>query len=125
MKEYLPAIICCLILLSCVSNDEGPLYSGQSLAIERARTLCGVSREEMRWLGDLIDEMETDVALQGNIYGIYTSSGVVFIHQPFIMSCLACVGYDCKGNRIASPTHLSKQIVNGMKRENIIYERDL
>ena len=54
----------------------------------------------MKWYKDLLDDMEKDEALLGHIYAASIDGNMVFIHQPMIMSCLACVLYDCDGNKI-------------------------
>lgn len=83
-----------LILLSCEGEDEKPLGA----SIHLAALQCGKSIDQMQWLTGLISRSEDDATLIGDIYAGKLDGQVVFIHQPLIMSCLACIVYDCDGN---------------------------
>lgn len=113
MKTYLYLFLN-LILLSCCSNED---LNPESTAIRKACRVCASTPAEMEWLRDIVQEND------GNIYAIATSDGVVIIHQPVVMSCLACVRYTCAGVRINSVSAtVQQELQNGIRNSNLIYE---
>jgi hypothetical protein len=52
----------------------------------------------MAWFTTLLQQASSSQI--GAIYAANIDGRTFFIHQPLIMSCLACVIYDCDGNRI-------------------------
>jgi hypothetical protein len=83
--------------------------------------MCGKPTEEMTWLEALIQQSETDMAMRGDIYAGVVEGRMLFIHQPMVMSCLACVIYDCDGNRIEASTLDHEKLRLIMGPENRIY----
>lgn len=76
----------------------------------------------MLWLHALVQQMETDKSLSGDIYAGYAEGRIMFVHQPLIMSCLACIVYDCDGNRIDTATLDHEKIRLILKPQNRIYK---
>jgi hypothetical protein len=76
----------------------------------------------MSWLSTLVQQVQTDGALMGDIYAGSVDGRVMFVHQPMIMSCLACVVYDCDGNRIDTSTLDHEKIRTILKPENRIFK---
>lgn len=71
---------------------------------------------------DLLERSEKDVTLSGNIYGFTLDGQTIFVHQPAIMSCLACLLYDCDGARIDLATIDDMQaVMEEMTPANLIY----
>ena len=83
--------------------------------------ICGKSVVEMEWMKTLILQSETDMTLRGDIYAGSYKGEVIFIHQPMIMSCLACVIYDCDGNQLSTATMDHEEIILNMAPRNRIY----
>jgi hypothetical protein len=118
MSPVLPVILF-IVLISCAKED---VDSSSSLhTVSTARALCGKSAAQMQWLADVIRESETDITLKGDIYALSVDGKIMFVHQPMISSCLACVLYDCEGNRLPSSTVDHAQIVEGMRQSTKIY----
>lgn len=91
-------------ILACSSNDNDLRQESPAIAIKRAADFCDSPKSEMKWVSDLIESSKDDPALAGPIYAFRSNGQAVFMHQPWIMSCLACILYDCDGNRLDSQT---------------------
>jgi len=101
------SLLLCLSLLSCDDDEEkNGAYSAQIGAF-----MCGKTPSEMTWLSDLVHEASTDPTLNGDIYAGQVDGQTIFIHQPLIMSCLACIIYDCDGKRLDASTLDHEQIL--------------
>lgn len=65
----------------------------------------------MDWFATVLSEADSKPEQQGSIYVASIDEQIYFIHQPVIMSCLACVVYDCAGNRVqADPQFIEKML---------------
>jgi hypothetical protein len=119
MRRNIIRLVFFMALLSCVRHD----LDGKSpeLAVSVAKKLCQKSSEEMVWLKDLIQQSETDASWRGNVYAINLDSRIVFVHQPFIMSCMGCLMYDCDGTKIDYASIDHQRLVTLMTSANIIY----
>src|SRR5688572_19182391 len=106
------------LLLSCERSDTG---TPAARAVGMACITCGKTPSEMQWLKALILQSEVDMSLRGNIYRGYYDTQVIIIHQPMIMSCLACVIYDCDGNRLDTSVMDHEKIRLNMDSHNLIY----
>lgn len=115
--------LCFITLISCVSHDFNNNSPGVVLSV--ARMLCNTSSEDMQWLKTLVQKSETDYSLRGSIYAVPFDGRIIFVHQPFIMSCYACVLYDCQGNKIDVATIDREKLRKGMKPANLIYNPPL
>ncbi|HEU5146173.1 MAG TPA: hypothetical protein VFT90_05645 [Chryseosolibacter sp.] len=112
------SVILCFFLAAMACDDADDSYSDSILL---ASAKCGKSPSDMRWLDDIIKESQHDVGLSGNIYAVNVDSKVIFIHQPAVMSCYACIMYDCNGDRI-EPTAVDLQkVANAMGPSALIY----
>lgn len=95
MKRIVLAL-CFASLLSCdESTDKSVSYP-----VLRASLACSKEPSEMRWIQDLIDESKKDLTLTASLYLSRLNGEPVFVHQPMVMSCWACIIYDCNGERI-------------------------
>jgi hypothetical protein len=112
----------CLILVTvaaCVSDDFDK--NSPKMAAIVSSKLCGKAASDMKWLEDLIQNSQTDGTLHGDVYAVKLDGRVIFIHQPMIMSCLACVLYDCEGNPIAMSTIDWEKLRDLMNSSSKIY----
>jgi len=75
----------------------------------------------MVWLANLIESVKKDPSLQGNIYRGSYDDYVIFIHQPAVLSCLACIVYDCDGNKLDISTMDHEKLRLHMRPHNIVY----
>jgi hypothetical protein len=91
------------------------------LAITRAMDLCQSSSTEMTWLQVLIAESKSDPYFNGPIYAVPLADRVIFVHQPYVMSCLGCLLYDCGGNVVERSEVDLEALVSGMTDSNMIY----
>lgn len=107
-----------ILLLSCEDNDR-PTANG-SVAI--GAFMCGKKPAEMLWLKDLITKAKTDMSQNGNIYRGFYDGEVIFIHQPMIMSCLACIVYNCDGKKLDPATLDHEKLRLNMSAENLVYK---
>ena len=119
MMPHLIRIISFVLLASCVNHDL--LNTSAKEALAGGSILCKKSVDEMEWLKTLLQQSEADPALRGDIYAAPIDGTIIFVHQPLIMSCLACVLYDCDGNRIAAGSIAPEKLIAGMKPVNLIY----
>lgn len=79
----------------------------------------------MQWLGTLIENAKTNTGQMGDIYAVPYDGNTVFIHQPVVMSCLACLLYDCDGNRIDMATVDTQKLTRGMDHSTLIFRSTL
>lgn len=117
------AILFVVMLLACSSDEEFNELEGTStaLAARRAAAFCGVSTRQMLWLQELIQASQDDPALAGPVYAFRSNGEGVFMHQPWIMSCLGCIMYDCEGNRL-DPLQVDKtELSAGFQNLTTIY----
>ncbi len=112
------ALLSIVLLLSC--DDGNPTSTSGPVTL--GAVMCGKKPMEMMWLRDLVKKAQTDMALNGNIYRGYYDGQVIFIHQPMIMSCLACIIYDCSGNKLDPATLDHEKIRLNMTRANVVYQ---
>jgi hypothetical protein len=112
------AFIFFLLLTSCNDDDKhSPIITAKMGSM-----MCGKTMGQMQWLKELVVQSETDMALMGDIYAGSVDGQIIFIHQPMVMSCLACVLYDCDGNKIESHTMDHEKLRLIMRQENRIYD---
>ena len=107
-----------LVLATVACDDSGEPYSDSILI---AAEKCRQSPSEMQWLADVIEESGKDPGLKGNIYAVTVDGKVIFIQQPAIMSCFACILYDCAGNRLAPNAVDLQKVANAMSPSALIY----
>jgi|SRR5690606_3064429 len=115
-----PFLLVVIILLGCSGDD--PEKDSADLAIARASIHCSSSPAQLAWLRLVIHESETDASKKGIFYTFQSNGRTIIMHQPWIMSCLGCILYDCDGNRLdmsdLDPGALSK----GFQDLTVIYE---
>ena len=111
-------LILCLFVASVACEDSDDSYSE---SVKLAAVKCGQSPSKMDWLRDLIKSSEQDVSFSGNIYAVTVDGDVIFIHQPAVMSCMACVMYDCDGNRIDRSAVDPQKVADAMRPSAVIY----
>ena len=85
-----------ILLMACSDED----LSRVDKAISTACLKCDTSKKQMEWLRVLIEESKNSTQ-RGDFYIIETGQTSVIIHQPIIMSCMACIQYDCQGNQLS------------------------
>lgn len=111
--------VCFFLLLSCVNHDY-PTGTAKA-AVSAGCRLCHASEEDMEWLKTLVQKAENDFSLHGDIYVTSIDGKVVFVHQPMIMSCYACVLYDCEGNSLTPGTIDPEKLFEGMREADLIF----
>jgi hypothetical protein len=82
---------------------------------------CHKTIPEMNWLEQIIVKAESEDSSKGSIYMGHLDGAVVIVYQPLIMSCLACLVYDCEGNRLSLNAQQQESVVNIMSMENKIF----
>jgi len=112
-------IISFFCLISCGDRDDPG--TSPKIALAKASVNCGKIPGEMKWLEDLLRVAKRDDVLRGDIYVTSIDGKVVFIHQPIIMGCLACVLYDCDGNKIRPEDFDHEKLRDGMTSSNRIF----
>lgn len=112
-------IISYICFISCADRED-PVTSPK-LALAKACVSCGKTPDEMEWFDNLLRLAGTDDALRGDIYVTSIDGNIVFIHQPLIMGCLACVLYDCDGNKIPPEDFDHEKLRVGMTTANRIF----
>lgn len=111
-------------LASCMPDDH--TTDGLTHAMKRACASCETSRENMQWLEALLQQAGSEGTAYGNVYMIATSQGTVFVHQPVMMSCLACSTYACDGTEIPLEDPLVyDEVVPGIRPANLLYKAPL
>jgi hypothetical protein len=118
--KTLTAFWFCLIVFSCTYH--GFTDNHPDNVLKKAASRCGKPASEMQWLESLLLKSQTEFSSKGNIYAISLNETVIFVHQPIISSCLACVLYDCSGNRINPVTVDIQKIAAQMNSSTLIYE---
>ena len=119
MKPFSLRLFCLLFLVSCADHKFDNSSAQESMTM--AAVLCQKTVAEMVWFQDLLNRIEADESLRGDIYAVSIDSRIIFAHQPLIMSCYGCVLYDCNGNRIDMATVDHEKVVAGMVGRNRIY----
>lgn len=111
-------------LAGCTPDDH--TTDGLTHAMKRACSSCETSREDMQWLESLLRQAGAEGSAYGNVYMISTHAGTVFVHQPLMMSCLACRTYACDGTEIPLDNPLvHDEVVPGMRPANLLYKAPL
>lgn len=106
-----------IICLSCTDEKDNV-----GISVRAGSWMCGKTMNEMEWLRLLIVESETDMAKRGDIYAGKVDGRMLFIHQPAVMSCLACVVYDCDGNKLDTSTMDHEKLRTIMQSQNRIHD---
>ena len=117
-----PRLVCLLLsltLFSCVKHDLDPISPDNALLL--ARSMCGKDAGEMQWFSALLKAGENDFAQRGDIYAIELDGNVVFVHQPMILSCVACRLYDCDGSIIQLTIDNHEKVRKGMNSARKVY----
>ncbi len=70
-------------------------------------------------------EIRNRFILRGDVYAIKLDGRIIFLHQVWVVSCLACNLYDCDGNKIQPSTIDVEKLVAGMVPANRIYSSGL
>lgn len=117
-KKMMVRSLILLFLLAMIACDENDTHS-DSVRIAAAK--CGQSPDRMQWLEKLIDASREDPALKGNIYAMTVDGAIVIVHQPAVSSCVACVLYNCNGDRIDISTVDVQAVVTSMNASTLIY----
>jgi hypothetical protein len=109
-------------LLSCDKNTISPEDTAMLY------TACGVKTptEELAWLKNIISKAENGPdksSNAGTVQVIHYQGQSYFVYQKYVMSCIACLVYDCQGNKldILSKPELHMAIIEHMSEKNIIY----
>lgn len=111
-------------LAGCTPDDH--TTDGLTHAMKRASAACETSRDNMQWLESLLIQAGSEGPAYGNVYIIPTSEGTVFVHQPIMMSCLACRTYFCDGTEVPLDNPLVyDEVVPGMGQTNLLYKAPL
>lgn len=113
-------LLLCMALLPGCADDakKDPVDT----AMERAAIYCASSSGQLVWLKTLMEKSHNDPNLAGRIYTFQSNGRTVFMHQPWIMSCMGCILYDCQGNRL-EPDDIDQAILaNGFQDLTIIYD---
>ena len=123
MHRY-PILLLLACLAGCAPDDH--TTDGLTHAMARASVGCETSRENMQWLESLLIQAGSEGSAYGNVYIIQTSQGTVFVHQPLMMSCLACSTYACDGTAIPLDNPLVyDEVVPGIRPSNLLYKAPL
>jgi len=120
-----PTILLMAALMACSSDENDPKVESLALAAKRAAVFCNTSPGEMDWVMDLIESSKGDPALAGPIYAFRSNGQAVFMHQPWVMSCLGCVLYDCEGNRLEFGAIDQGALTEGFQNLTKIYFPDM
>jgi hypothetical protein len=119
MKMRTLQYLALVALAGCIDEDLNK--NSPEMAATMASRLCGTSTADLQWLQELMQNSQTDITLQGDLYAVRMEGRVIFVHQPLIMSCLACVLYDCEGNPIDVSTIDREKLREGMNPSSRIY----
>ena len=107
------------LTIGCEQGDADIRTPGETLQV--AASLCNKRPEDMQWLKTLLEKTRTDYSLAGDLYAGRVDDQVIFIHQPLIVSCLACVLYDCEGNALPAGSIAPEDLQLIMGEENRIH----
>ncbi|MBA4057575.1 MAG: hypothetical protein C0490_22870 [Marivirga sp.] len=114
-------ILLVTLLGSCSKQETvGRFFPLEEQALSVAASRCQ-NPAEMDWLRKIIKLAEEDIQYKGSIYAIQSSSGMVFLHQPWISSCFGCHIYNCNGDSLTLNESEKTEIFAGAKEENVIY----
>jgi hypothetical protein len=123
MFRLLTLFLVASIVVSCNTNTISPEESAL------LHTACGVKDplKELSWLKTIIDQAENGpdrFSYAGTIQMVAYQDQTYFIYQRYIMSCMACLIYDCQGNQldIAINQEKHRAIVEQMSEKKIIYK---
>ena len=116
--KYILNIAMVMMMTACTSHNI--VNNNISAVLEKARGKCDNSTEEMSWLQDLIIHAEKN-GQQGNIYAVHLDNETIIIHQPFVMSCLACNLYNCAGEKLDFAHHRTEELLSSLTEKNLIY----
>ena len=119
MTSRLVAFLMSLIVFSCASHDLDPTSPENALLM--ARSMCDKDATDMQWFNALLEAGETDFGQRGDIYAIELDGKVVFVHQPMILSCVACRLYSCDGDIIQLTIDNHEKVREGMNSATKIY----
>lgn len=115
------AILLVVFLGSCSKQEAvGRFFPLEEQALSLAALRCQ-NPAEMDWLRDIIKLAEEDVQYKGSIYAIQYSSGMVFLHQPWISSCFGCRIYNCAGDSLILSESEKTEIFAEAREANVIY----
>lgn len=104
MKTISLLSILFLFLPACSEDESNPVDA----AISKACRTCEMKENEMIWLRNLIESAQYDASAKGDFYVVTKDSDeTIIIHQPIVMSCLACIQYDCHGVKLAEEDRLT------------------
>jgi hypothetical protein len=122
LSTYFSCVILIFVLLSCDKND----FSPEDAAL--VSSACGVKdpTKELPWLKEIINKAENGpdkFSEAGTVQLINYQGQSYFVYQKYVMSCMACLVYDCQGNKldILSKPELHMAIIEHMSEKNIIY----
>jgi hypothetical protein len=115
------AVSVSVFLNGCSDSDPKSFTEEQASAVRKACVACSASKAEMAWMTAIIEEAKDNAAKDGFIYSIKHGGRVIFIHQMFVLSCLGCVLYDCKGERIELNEVDHENVMSKMTEANLIY----
>lgn len=111
-----------LFLSACTNHDLRK--PEKEMALEAACDRCGKTPAEMSWFGGLVVKAESEESWRGDIYAGSLNGSSIFIHQPIIISCMACHVYDCAGNRLTLTSEEIQLAANEMTESNLIYRTE-
>ncbi len=115
----LTLVLVILVFGSCSKPEPDPASPSYEHALASSMVKCDGA--DLGWLRDIIKLAETDFHYQGAIYAIPVEGRTVFLHQPWISSCFACIVYDCNGDRLGPTDVDQNEVVAGAQAENLIY----
>ena len=108
-----------LFICACASDNFS--NKNPQTALRRARLACTADQNDMEWFETLLNRMQQEVTAEGRLYMGRVDGIVYFIHQPLMMSCLACVVYDCTGTRVELSQESLPKLQSLISQDNIIY----
>lgn len=109
-----------IVLTACANHDLRK--PSKEFAMQRACEQCNKTTSEMFWFQGLLDKAETEESWKGTIYAGELNDETIFVHQPVIVSCMACHVYDCDGNRRTLTSDELQLAANQMTDANKIYD---
>ncbi len=103
-----------ILFLACDDSDKESV----GIPLVQAGLSCGQDPKKMLWIQELISQSESDLTGSATIYVSQLKGEAVFVYQPMVASCWACLIYDCSGQQVPRETldqnDLNK-IVDGMR----------
>ncbi len=114
-------ILLVTFLASCAKQEvSSRFFPLEEQALSLAASSCQ-NPSQMDWLREIIKLAEEDAEYKGSIYAIQSTSGMVFLHQPWISSCFGCHIYNCSGDSLTLNESEKSEILAGAREENVIY----